>query len=93
MFWICSLIIELAAAKKTLSEEKTTQSVADRALVEEKAAQQAADQSLLSSREANALLSREIESTWASLTASIDKLSFRSSALDHAVIREQQMKI
>jgi hypothetical protein len=34
-----------------------------------------------------------LESTRASLTATTDKLSFKSSALGHAVIREQQMKI
>jgi hypothetical protein len=34
-----------------------------------------------------------LESTQASLTATTDKLSSKSSSLDHAVIREQQMKI
>jgi hypothetical protein len=62
-------------------------------LAEEKATRQAADQSLLSSNETNVLLARELESTQASLTAISDKLSSKSSALDHAVIREQQMKI
>jgi chromosome segregation ATPase len=79
--------------RKALSEEKAARSATDRALVEEKAARQAADQSLLSSNEANALLTREVESTWASLSATSDKLSSKSSALDHAVIQEQQIKI
>jgi chromosome segregation ATPase len=95
-----ALTTELSAAKKVLSEEKATRSAtdrarsaADRALAEEKATRQAADQSLLSSNETNVLLARELESTQASLTAISDKLSSKSSALDHAVIREQQMKI
>jgi hypothetical protein len=83
------LSIELAAARKALSKEKA----ANRALAEEKAARQAIDQSLLSSNEANALLARELESTQASLTATTDKLSSNSSALDTTVIREQQIKI
>jgi hypothetical protein len=85
--------IELAAARKALSEEKAAWSATDQALVEEKATRQVADQSLLSSNEDNTLLAREIESTWASLTTTTDKLFSKSSAPDHAVIQEQQMKI
>jgi chromosome segregation ATPase len=84
------LIIEL---KKALFKEKVARSAADRALAEEKAALQAAKQSLLNSNEAKVLLARELYSTWASLTTTTDKLSSKSSALDHAVIQEQQMKI
>jgi hypothetical protein len=84
---------ELVAAGKALSEEKGAWSTTDRALAKEKAARQAVDRSLLSSTEANALLARELESTQASLTATSNKLSSKSSALDHAVIREQQLKI
>jgi hypothetical protein len=62
-------------------------------LAEEKAARQAINQSLLSSNEANALLAQELESIQASLTATSNKLSSKSSALDHAMIQEQQMKI
>jgi hypothetical protein len=62
-------------------------------LAEEKAARQAVKQSLLNSNETKALLSRELDSTRASLTATTDKLSSKSSTLDHAMIREQQMKI
>jgi hypothetical protein len=62
-------------------------------LAEEQAAWQVTDQSLLSSNEANTLLARELESTRASLTATTDKLSSKSFALDHATIWEQQMKI
>jgi site-specific recombinase len=62
-------------------------------LAEEKTARQTTEQSLLSSNEANTLLVRELDSTWASLTATTEKLSSKSSALDHTMIREQQMKI
>jgi chromosome segregation ATPase len=87
------LTTELAATRKALSEEKAAWSAADRALAEEQAAWQVTDQSLLSSNEANTLLARELESTRASLTATTDKLSSKSFALDHAMIWEQQMKI
>jgi chromosome segregation ATPase len=87
------LTTELAATRKALSEEKVVWSAADRALAEEQAAWQVTDQSLLSSNEANTLLARELESTRASLTATTDKLSSKSFALDHAMIWEQQMKI
>jgi chromosome segregation ATPase len=83
----------IAELKKTLYEEKATRSVAGRALAEEKAAQQSVEQSLQSSNEANTLLAKELDSTRASLTATTDKLSFKASALDHSMIREQQMKI
>jgi hypothetical protein len=76
-----------------LSEEKAARLAADQALVEEKATRQVADQSLLSFNEDNNLLAREIESTWASLTTTTDKLFSKSFAPDHAVIQEQQMKI
>jgi hypothetical protein len=80
-----ALTTELAAARKALSEEKATRSAVDQALTEEKVARQVTNQSLLSSNEANALLARELESTRAFLTATTDKLSSKSSALDHAV--------
>jgi hypothetical protein len=88
-----ALTTELMAARKELFETKDVRSAADWALAEEKAAWQVADQSLPSSNEANALLAWELESTRASLIATTDKLSTKSSALDHVVIREQQMKI
>jgi hypothetical protein len=80
-----ALIVEL---RKTLSEEKAARSAADQALAEEKAAQHSAEQSLQSSNEANALLAKELDSTRASLTATTDKLSSKSAALDHSMIRE-----
>jgi chromosome segregation ATPase len=83
----------IAELKKALSEEKAARSAADWALVEEKAAQQTDEQSLLSSNEVNTLLAKELDSTRTSLTATTDKLSSKSSALDHSVIQEQQLKI
>jgi hypothetical protein len=47
----------------------------------------------LSSNEANTLLTNELDSTRASLTATTDKLSSKFAALDHSVIQEQPMKI
>jgi hypothetical protein len=47
----------------------------------------------MSSNEANILLTKEIDSNRASLTATTEKLSSKSSTLDHVVIQEQQMKI
>jgi chromosome segregation ATPase len=84
------LIVEL---KKTLFEEKVARSTADQDLAEEKATRQSTEQSLQCFNEANTLLAKELDSTWASLTATTDKLSSKSSALDHLVIWEQQMKI
>jgi chromosome segregation ATPase len=83
----------IAELKKTLFGEEAARSAADWALAEEKAARQSIEQSLLSSNEANTLLTKELDSTQASLSATNDKLSSKSSALDHLVIREQQMKI
>jgi hypothetical protein len=83
----------IAELKKTLSEEKVARSIVDKALAEEKDAQQSAKQSLQSSNEANTLLAKELDSTRASLIATTDKLFAMSSALDHLVIWEQQMKI
>jgi chromosome segregation ATPase len=88
-----ALTTELATARKAMFEEKAARSAIDRALPEKKAAQRAVNQSLLSSNKANALLSLELEFTQVSLTATTDKLSSKSSALNTAVIREQQMKI
>jgi hypothetical protein len=83
----------IAELKKALSKEKTTRSTANRALAEEKAARQSVEQSILSFNEANTLLSRELDSTRAFLTATTDKLSSKSAALDHTIIQEQQMEI
>jgi chromosome segregation ATPase len=84
------LTVEL---KKALAKEKAAWSPVDRTLAEEKATRHTAEQSLLNSNEAKALLAKELDSTRASLTTTTDKLSSKSSALDHVVIRKQQMNI
>jgi predicted nucleic acid-binding Zn-ribbon protein len=61
----------------------------DRSLVEEKTTRHAAEQAIQNSNDAKAELTRELESTKASLTATHDKLTSKSTALDVAVIREQ----
>jgi hypothetical protein len=75
------------------SKEKTARSTADRSLAEEKTARHATEQALQNSNDAKAELTRELESTKASLTATHDKLTIKSAALDVAVIQEQQVKI
>jgi hypothetical protein len=76
-----------------LSTEKAARSAVDRSLAEEKTAQHITEQALQSSNDAKAELARELGSTKASLTATHDKLTSKSAALDVAVIREQQAKI
>jgi hypothetical protein len=58
----------------------------DQSLAEEKVVWQIADQALRSSQEANATLNWDLQSTQASVTATMEKLSSKSSALDLAVI-------
>jgi hypothetical protein len=65
----------------------------DRSLAEEKTARHAVELALQSSNDDKAELTQELESTKASLTATHDKLTSKSAALDVTVIREQQAKI
>jgi hypothetical protein len=65
----------------------------DQTLAEEKTAWQAIEQSFLSSNEATTLLTKELDSSRATLTATTEILSSKPSTMDHAVIQEQQMKI
>jgi hypothetical protein len=88
-----ALTTQLAAVQEVLSKEKTTRLYADRSLAEEKTAWRAAEQALQNSNDAKAELTQELESTKAYLTATHDKLTSKSVALDVAVIREQQDKI
>jgi hypothetical protein len=81
------------ATQEALSKEKTAQSVVDRSLVEEKTARHVVEQALQGSNDAKAKLTRQLESTKASLTTTHDKLTSKSAALDVMVIREQQAKI
>jgi hypothetical protein len=62
-------------------------------LAKEKTAWQVVDQSLRASDEAKAALSQDLQSAQASLTATIEKLISKSSALDFMMIREREAKI
>jgi hypothetical protein len=62
-------------------------------LAKEKAVRQTAEQSLQTSDEARANLARELKSVQASLTATTNKLTSKSSALDTAVIRQHEIEI
>jgi DNA repair exonuclease SbcCD ATPase subunit len=88
-----ALTTQLAVAQEALSKEKTAWSVVDRSLAEEKTTHHATEQALQNSNDAKAELTQELESTKASLTATHDKLTSKSAALDVAVIQEQQAKI
>jgi uncharacterized Ntn-hydrolase superfamily protein len=66
---------------------------ANRSLAEKKTVCHAAKQALQNSNDAKARLTQELESTKASLTATHDKLTSKSAALDIVVIQEQQAKI
>jgi hypothetical protein len=65
----------------------------DRSLAEKKTAQHAVKQALQNFNDAKAELTRDLESSKASLTATHDKLTSKSAVLDVAVICEQQAKI
>jgi chromosome segregation ATPase len=91
---VCTaLTVELASAKKALSEEKTARLAVDQSLAEEKAAQRSVEQSLWAFKKAKAALNQDLLSTHASLTTTKEKLSSKSSALDHAVIKERKPQI
>jgi hypothetical protein len=66
---------------------------ADQSLAEEKAAQRSVEQSLWAFKKAKAALNQDLLSTHASLTTTKEKLSSKSSALDHAVIKERKPQI
>jgi hypothetical protein len=76
-----------------LSEEKAAGSVVDWSLVEAKVAQLIVDQSLRASEEAKVALARDLQFAQASLTATIEKLISKSSALDFAVIGKREAEI
>jgi hypothetical protein len=62
-------------------------------LADEKATRRSTDQSLQAFEEANATLNHDLLSVHASLTATKEKLSSKSSALDHVVIKECEAQI
>jgi hypothetical protein len=82
------LAAELATTKKIVSEEKAARLVANQSLAEERATWQIADQPLRASQEANFALNKDLLSTQASLTATQEKFSTKSSALDCIIIKE-----
>jgi hypothetical protein len=76
-----------------LSEEKAAGSVVDWSLVVAKVAQLIVDQALRASEEANVALAWDLQFAKASLTATIEKLISKSSALDFAVIGKREAEI
>jgi chromosome segregation ATPase len=87
------LTAQLVAAQKAMAQEKSTRSAAGWLLFEEKAARQVAEQALQASNDAKAKLAQELETTHTSLTTTRDKLTIKSTALDNAVIRRDEVKI
>jgi hypothetical protein len=90
---LTAIIAELETSKKALAKERSARLVADRSLAEQNAAQQSANQSLRASEEAKAALNKDLLSTHASLTATEEKLSSKSSAFDCVVIMEREVQI
>jgi hypothetical protein len=62
----------------------------DQFLAEEKAVRQIVGQALRSSQEANATLNWVLQTAQSSISATMEKLSSKSSALDLVVIRESE---
>jgi chromosome segregation ATPase len=69
------------------------ESAVDRSLAKKKTTRHAVEQVLQNSNDAKAELTQELESIKASLTATHDKLTSKSAALDVVMIREQQAKL
>jgi hypothetical protein len=100
MFVLVALTAELEGAKKALSEERTALAkekaarlIVDLSLAEEKVVRQVVNQSLWTFEEAKDALTQDLLSFWASLTATMEKLAYKSSALDFAVVRECEVEI
>jgi chromosome segregation ATPase len=83
---IVALTTQLIAMQEALAKEKTARLPIDRSLAEEKTAHHATEQALQNSNDAKAELTQELKSTKASLTATHDKLTNKSAALDVVVI-------
>jgi hypothetical protein len=84
-----ALITQMIVMQEALAKQKTARSTANRSLAKEKIVHHAVEQALQNSNDAKAKLTQELESTKASLTATHDKLTSKSAALDVAVIQEQ----
>jgi hypothetical protein len=87
---LASLTIQLEIAKKALAEEKVARLAADKSLAEEKTTRRFAHKSLWAFEEAKAAFNQDLLSVHASLIATEEKFSSKSSALDRVVIKEQE---
>jgi hypothetical protein len=90
---LVALVVHLEAAEKVLSEERASRLATNQYLAEEKAARQLADRSAWSYQKANATLNQDLQSAQASVTATMEKLSSKSSALDFVVIPEREVQL
>jgi predicted nucleic acid-binding Zn-ribbon protein len=66
---------------------------AEQSLTEDKTARQVVDQSLRAFEEAKASLAHDLQSAQASLTATTEKLIFKSSALNFVLIQERETEL
>jgi hypothetical protein len=90
---LVALAVHLEAAEKVMSEERASRLATNQYLAEEKAARQLADRSAWSYQKANATLNQDLQSAQASVTATMEKLSSKSSALDFVVIPEREVQL
>jgi hypothetical protein len=90
---LVALAVHLEAPEKVLSEERASRLATNQYLAEEKAARQLADRSAWSYQKANATLNQDLQSAQASVTATMEKLSSKSLALDFVVIPEREVQL
>jgi hypothetical protein len=90
---LVTLTAQLEAAEKALSKEKDARLAANRFLAEEKAARQIANQHRWAFEEATVALTYDLLSAQASITATMEKLAAKSSALDITVIQEREVEL
>jgi hypothetical protein len=90
---LVTLTAQLEVAEKALSKEKDARLAANRFLAEEKAARQIANQHRWAFEEATVTLTYDLLSAQASITATMEKLAAKSSALDITVIQEREVEL
>jgi predicted RNA-binding protein YlxR (DUF448 family) len=90
---LVTLAARLEADEKVMSEERAAWLAINQSLAEKKVARQIADRSARSYQEANTALNQDLQSVQAFVTATMEKLSSKSSALDLAVIWEREVQI
>jgi hypothetical protein len=90
---LVTLTAQLEVAEKALSKEKDARLAANRFLAEEKAARQIANQPRWAFEEATVALTYDLLSAQASITATMEKLAAKSSALDITVIQEREVEL